>query len=217
MNNLATKEKSNKLILNNRNMARKITYYLYTRIKFPRYLMEDCISQGYLGLIEAARKYSDKRNLAFSTYAGIIIKGRIIDYIRKYFKIKFGSKYNFDKHTPPSHRDITVKRLEDESENRQIISCPDLEFEKNYHFKHKTTKENYLLKEINDGIEELENRDVVKHFFSKLTPREQKIFYLNFYQNMSCQKIAKQLGVSRSWIAKIQQDALTKYREWEYK
>lgn len=214
MNKLATKEKFNKLILDHRDMAKKITYVLRSSFNIPSILIEDCISQGYLGLIEAARKYSTKKNFAFSTYASIIIKGRIIDYIRKYFKIKFGSKYNSSKNVYHDPTEISVTTSEDDTEDNQIISHRDFN---NYLNKFIKPRRKYFsneyLEQIN-GEEYFENRDILKHFWSKLTTTEKKIFYHHVCEGMTCQEIGKIMGASKSWVSKKQVDALAKYKEW---
>src|SRR3972149_4521819 len=44
---------------------------------------EDGVSEGYVGLVRAARAFDPERGVAFSTFAAISIRGAIIDALRR--------------------------------------------------------------------------------------------------------------------------------------
>lgn len=63
-------------------LVRKIAYHLHA--KMPSHVnVNDLIQSGMIGLIDAASKYDDSKGASFETYAGIRIRGSILDEVRK--------------------------------------------------------------------------------------------------------------------------------------
>lgn len=71
-----------KIILENMYLARIIAAKIYNQI-CRRIDYEDLLSYAYIGLIDAVDKYKPTNNSKFSTYAGVRIKGYVLDEIRK--------------------------------------------------------------------------------------------------------------------------------------
>ena len=63
-------------------LVKRIAHHLLARL--PSCVsVEDLIQAGMIGLIEASRKYDASKGASFETYAGIRIRGAIIDEVRK--------------------------------------------------------------------------------------------------------------------------------------
>jgi len=63
-------------------MVKRIAYHLLGRL--PQHiLLEDLMQAGMIGLIEAARHYDETRGASFETYAGIRIRGHMLDEVRR--------------------------------------------------------------------------------------------------------------------------------------
>jgi RNA polymerase sigma factor for flagellar operon FliA len=62
-------------------LVRRIAYHLIARLP-PSVEVDDLIQSGIIGLLEAARKYDGSQGASFETYAGIRIRGAMIDHIR---------------------------------------------------------------------------------------------------------------------------------------
>ena len=63
-------------------LVKRIAQHLKGR--FPASVMlDDLVQAGLIGLIEAARNYNGSRGASFETYAGIRIRGAMIDDVRK--------------------------------------------------------------------------------------------------------------------------------------
>lgn len=61
-------------------------YYIASRIceRLPRHVeMQDLVQAGVIGLLEAARNYSESKDAQFSTFAKFRIRGAILDSLRK--------------------------------------------------------------------------------------------------------------------------------------
>jgi len=63
-------------------LVKRIAYHLMSRLP-PSVQVEDLIQAGMIGLIEASRNYDPGLGASFETYAGIRIRGSMLDEIRK--------------------------------------------------------------------------------------------------------------------------------------
>ena len=63
-------------------LVKRIAYHLMTRLP-PSVQVDDLIQSGMIGLLEAARNYDSSQGASFETYAGIRIRGAMLDEIRK--------------------------------------------------------------------------------------------------------------------------------------
>jgi len=63
-------------------LVKRIAYHLKARLP-DSVLIEDLLQSGMMGLLEASGKFNDSKGASFETYAGIRIRGAMIDEIRK--------------------------------------------------------------------------------------------------------------------------------------
>src|SRR5690348_9774175 len=73
---------SDELIMQHAELVKRIAYHLAGRLP-PSVDVADLIQAGMLGLLEAASNYAANRGASFETYAGIRIRGAMIDALRK--------------------------------------------------------------------------------------------------------------------------------------
>ena len=63
-------------------LVKRIAYHLSGRL--PRTIqLDDLMQAGMLGLLEAVRHYDDSKGASFETYAGIRIRGHMLDEVRR--------------------------------------------------------------------------------------------------------------------------------------
>lgn len=74
--------KSDALVTRHAELVKRIAYHLAGRLP-PSVDVADLIQAGMLGLLEAASNYAANRGASFETYAGIRIRGAMIDALRK--------------------------------------------------------------------------------------------------------------------------------------
>jgi RNA polymerase sigma factor FliA len=70
------------LVTRHAELVKRIAYHLAGRLP-PSVEVADLIQAGMLGLLEAATHYTANRGASFETYAGIRIRGAMIDALRK--------------------------------------------------------------------------------------------------------------------------------------
>ncbi len=73
---------SDELIVRHAELVKRIAYHLAGRLP-PSVDVDDLIQAGMVGLMEAATNWSMNRGARFETYAGIRIRGAMIDALRK--------------------------------------------------------------------------------------------------------------------------------------
>ncbi len=71
-----------RLVLEHTPLVKRIAYHMVARLP-PSVQVDDLIQAGAIGLIEAARNFDDAQGASFETYAGIRIRGAMLDEIRK--------------------------------------------------------------------------------------------------------------------------------------
>lgn len=146
---------------------------------------DDLISIGTIGLIKGVDSYSKKNNTRLTTYAARCIENEILMYFRNNKKrskdISINESVGFDK----EGNEITIL---------DILKTPTPDFALDLH------KE--------DNITDL------KKYLNILTTREKEIIIYRYglYDNdeITQKEIAKKLGISRSYVSRIEKRALTK-------
>ena len=78
----ARQDNGDELIRRHAPLVKRIAYHLSARLP-SGVLLDDLIQSGMIGLLEAARRYDASKGASFETYAGIRIRGAMMDEIRK--------------------------------------------------------------------------------------------------------------------------------------
>ena len=109
-----TPKNINALIENNMGLVRKIAWHMHGRVK-SAVEIEDLIQIGMYGLVTAAQNYVVKEGVSFASYAGIRIRGEIVDHLRRNSNlcrttIQMQQKYNasFEKLSKQLQRSLKI-------------------------------------------------------------------------------------------------------------
>ena len=146
---------------------------------------DDLISIGTIGLIKGVDSYSKSHNTRLTTYAARCIENEILMYYR-----------NNKKHS----KDISISEPVGFDKEGNEITILDIL---------KTDKPDFAL-----DIHKENNIKNLKKYFNVLTEREKEIvikrYGLNNEDELTQKDIAKKLGISRSYVSRIEKRALTK-------
>lgn len=80
---LASRENRDQLVSGHLDLVRRIAYHLSARLP-DSVQIDDLIQAGVVGLLEAATNYETGKGASFETFAGIRIRGAMLDEIRRY-------------------------------------------------------------------------------------------------------------------------------------
>ncbi len=75
-------QKANDLVVGNAPLVKRIALHLSARLP-DTVLLDDLIQAGMIGLLEASRQFDPTQGASFQTYAGIRIRGAMLDEIRR--------------------------------------------------------------------------------------------------------------------------------------
>ena len=147
--------------------------------------IDDLISIGIIGLIKGIDTFSYKHGTKLTTYCARCIDNEILMYFRVDKKnnknISIEESVGFDK----DGNEITFM---------EILKTPKPDFAEDIHIKN--------------------NIESLKKYMNILSDREKTIIYkrygLNNYDELTQKEIAKELGISRSYVSRIEKRALTK-------
>ena len=192
-------------------------YYIAARIRerLPQHVeMEDLVSAGVLGLLEATRSFDGSKNVQFKTFAKFRIRGAILDSLRE---TDWGSRYMRrrgreiaeEMHLEPEHLRKLVAQIDslqiagqkvavsnDRSESLDVIeSAPNLDDPDPF-----------------DICLEGEMKAHLAEAISKLSEREQLILSLYYREELTMKEISKVVGVALSRVSQIRQETMVKLK-----
>ena len=178
---LGDNEARNKLIEHNLRLVANIV----KKYDHKKNDIDDLISIGTIGLIKGVDSFSYKHGTRLTTYVAKCIENEILMYYRSDKKhnknISLNESVGFDK----EGNEITLL---------EILKTPKPEFELD--------------------IQKKDNLASLKKYFNVLTEREKEIiikrYGLNDQDEITQKEIAKELGISRSYVSRIEKRALTK-------
>ena len=149
--------------------------------------LEDLVSIGTIGLIKGVNTYKLDKNIKLATYASRCIDNEILIFLRKNKRrkgeISFEDSLSYDAEGNELH-------LED------ILGT-----------------ENDI---VTKGIEESDDKKILQEEISKLNERDKKIMTLRYglfnHKEMTQKDVAKVLGISQSYISRIEKKVIKKLK-----
>ena len=179
------KEAKNKLIEHNL----RLVAHIAKKYSSNEQELEDLISIGSIGLIKAINSFSGEKNFKVSTYASRCIENEILMYLRSSKKIKSEVSMN------------TIIGTDKDGNDMELLEILDVD-----------TK---------DAIDTIYNKALVKQVIEyineKLPKREKYIMELRYGLNGKSQKtqqqIADELGISRSYVSRIETKVQNKLKK----
>jgi len=177
-------EAKNKLIEHNL----RLVVFLAKKYENTGYEMEDLVSIGSIGLIKGIETYKIDKNIKLATYASRCIANEILMFLRKNKKrrkeISLEDSLNFDSEGNELH-------LEDVLGTENDLVSEEYE---------RSVERNFVSKEIN-----------------KLNPREKQImvlrYGLNNTESFTQKEVADMLGISQSYISRIEKKVIKNIKE----
>jgi RNA polymerase sigma factor for flagellar operon FliA len=215
-------------------LVKRIAYHMMNRLP-PSVQVDDLIQAGMIGLLEASRHYDKSRGASFETYAGIRIRGAMLDEIRRsdwtprsvHRKARMVSEAMRDIENSEGRdaRDVEVaeamglslqeyhKILLDSSGCR-VFSVEEL----------RTVGElpsdgtKGALAEPSEGFQKSEFKDSLAEAIAGLPERERLVIALYYDDEMNLREIGQVLGVTESRACQIHSQATFRLRsrlsEW---
>lgn len=184
--------------------------------------LDDLVSVGMLGLIDAADRFDDSLNISFGCYARIRIQGTIVDSLRKQDwvprVIRNRSKMFAEstRHLAstlgrnPTHGELKeylrrhgirdFRSFHKESQIIPLVSTEDSSLETHRRLGDTLTGTNTPADTV---VADLELKAQVAAVLNTLNEREQTVIYLYYYDALSLRAIGEFLGVTESRVCQM--------------
>lgn len=208
-------------------LVKKIALHLMARLP-DSVQLDDLMQAGMIGLLEAAQRYSSTKGATFETYAGIRIRGAMVDEIRK------GDWVPRSVHRNARRISQAIKAVEDrlgrEAQDSEVADELGIELTE-YHASLSDANGGRLfsLDELNESgdlpIEESEGSgnpfdgmasDAFRHSLAAaiedLPEREKLVLSLYYQEELNLKEIGAVLGVSESRVSQIHSQAALRLR-----
>lgn len=209
-------------------LVKRIAYHLMTRLP-PSVQADDLIQAGMIGLIEASRNYDASQGASFETYAGIRIRGAMLDEIRKsdwtprslHRKVRQVSEAirNIESSAGRDARDVEVAErlgisLDDyhqilqDASGHKVFSLEDLPIGED-------SVSEGLSGPIKGPLESVEMdkfREALADAVGTLPERERLVMSLYYDEELNLREIGAVLGVSESRVCQIHGQAMMRLK-----
>ena len=183
---LEKNDDESKSILIERNL--RLVVYIAKKFESTGIDVDDLISVGAVGLIKAVQSFNNEKNIKLATYASRCIENEILMYLRKVTKQKL--EVSLDE--PLSY----------DKEGNELLLGDILIGEE---------------ESLSKGMENNLEKQILKKALNKLSLKEQQIMTLRFGLNgkeESTQKeVADILGISQSYISRIEKKILSRLKK----
>lgn len=216
------------LIERHMDLVRRIAYHMLGRLP-ASVQVDDLIQAGVIGLLEAGRQYDSKHGASFETYAGIRIRGAILDEVRRQ---DWGPRSAHRAAREVSEAVRTVEnRTGREAAAKDVAKELGVEVDAYHEMLRRVTEARVLsldaMFETDGDYEELLPGDaadpsavcVEENFVAaaaeaidELPERERLVLSLYYDEELNLREIGEVLGVTESRICQIHGQALTRLR-----
>ncbi len=213
-------------------LVKWIAYRLAVRLPY-NLDVQDLISAGTLGLLQAVRDFDPSRKNRFETYASIRIRGAMLDAIREQDWAPRSFRDRYKKYVHIIHE--LGRRLGRAPEEDEIREELDLSPEQYLAFLARARPLSFLsLEDLNlseKTMEEHSNRvshgktvdpsvaaelqEVREHLakaIDSLPEREQRIIQLYYFEELNLKEIGRVLGIGESRVCQLQAQALMRLK-----
>lgn len=166
----------------------RLVVYIAKRFEAAGAGIEDLISIGTIGLIKAVNTFHPEKGIKLATYASRCIENEILMYLRKASNLK---------------SEISLEEpLNVDWDGNELLLSDILGTESD---------------EISRGVETEDEHKLLKSLITALPPRERQIMEMRFglfgYREYTQKQIADSLGISQSYISRLEKRIIDKLKK----
>lgn len=200
-------------------MVRKVAYRMVSR--FPSCVdVDDLVSIGMMGLIDAVDRFQHERSASFGAYARIRVQGAILDELRKNDWVPRSVRDRVDRiqtvrdelardlGRAPTEKEVAttlgvseerLREMIEDSTIRAVVSLED------------GMDDDHALGDLlaspedgpDEGLLKARMAQSIRACLDQLTPRERMVVDLYYYRDMNFKEIGETLGVTESRVSQI--------------
>jgi RNA polymerase sigma-B factor len=214
-------------------MYLNLVKYLASRFRNRGEPIDDLVQVGTIGLIKAIDRFDIEREVEFTTYATPTIVGELKRYFRdkgwaikvprRLQELSFRVNQAVDALTQKQQRSPTIPEIAEylgvtseevleALETSEAYNFVSLESDRNqdgsdsFSILEYIGKDDHLMAVVDD-------RTTLAAALKDLTPQEQRVLYLRFFEGLTQTEIAKQLSISQMQVSRLLRKTLKVLRE----
>ena len=190
----------------------------------PHLDRDDLLSSGFFGLLDAIDGFDPARNTKFETYAGIRIRGAMLDYLRSKDWIPVSMRQKIRKY------EKTVCQLENElgrsATDKELAAALDISVDELQTLVNQCNSatviplEEYLKTDVTETVdtnsanstELFELRDTLAKAIDRLPDKERTVVSLYYYEELTLKEISKILHLTEARISQLHTKAIFRMR-----
>lgn len=166
----------------------RLVVYIAKKFETASAGVEDLISIGTIGLIKAVNTFCAERNIKLATYASRCIENEILMFLRK---------------TATLRNEVSIDEpLNIDWDGNELLLSDVLGSDGD---------------EVGRGVEQEDERNLLKSLVSALPVREKQIMEMRFgmggYQEYTQKEVADTLGISQSYISRLEKRIIVKLKK----
>ncbi len=194
-------------------------------VSLPQHLdKDDLLSSGFFGLLDAIDRFDITRNIKFETYAGVRIRGAMIDYLRSKDWLPVSMRQKIRKY------EQTVCRLETEfgrsATDEEVANALEISVDELQILIGQCNSatviplEEYLKTDTNEAVdmnpanstELFELKETLAKAIERLPEKERTVVSLYYYEEMTLKEISLILHLTEARISQLHTKAIIRMR-----
>lgn len=219
----------NELIEQHADLVKRIAHHMMGRMP-ASVSVDDLIQSGMIGLIDASKKFDQSKGASFETYAGIRIRGAMIDELRK------GEWAPRSVHRNARAIQDAIKAVENrtgrDAGDREVAAELGIELDdyyamlqdsmatKLFSIDEMVAPDEHIEKDANEldldnpyeGMQKDALRKQLANAITELPEREQLVLSLYYDEELNLKEIGEVLGVSESRVSQLHSQAAQRLR-----
>lgn len=207
-------------------LVKRIAYHLVSRLP-ASVQVDDLIQAGLIGLMEAAAHYDAGQGASFETYAGIRIRGAMLDEIRRYDWVP-RSVHRKARAVAEAMREVEQTHGRD-AEDGEVARAMGISLEEYHQILQDAAGSKLFSIDGEEGqsisdtlsderpgpeaqLEDQDRRRFMTEALADLPERERLVLALYYDEELNLKEIGEVLGVSESRVCQIHNQALMRLR-----
>lgn len=225
---------TDELIMQHAPLVKRIAYHLIAKLP-DSVQVDDLIQAGMLGLLEAVKQYDVSQGASFDTYAGIRIRGAMLDEVRrsdwtprsvhKKARMVANAIRAVENDTGCAAKDVEVARylgiaLEEynqilqDATNCRLFSVEELALAGDHYLEESQS----IVEEPEEGLSRESFQQALANAITDLPERERLVIALYYDEELNLREIGEVLNISESRVCQISAQAILRLRsrlsEW---
>ena len=190
----------------------------------PHIDKEDLMSSGFFGLIDAIERFEVKRNIKFETYAGVRVRGAMIDYLRSKDWIPVTMRQKIRKYEQTVYQlESKLGRSATDEELAAALNISTKELKNligQFNSSTVVPLDEYLQMENLEAtdsspaetVEHMELKETLANVIDRLPEKERLVVSLYYYEELTLKEISLILKLSEARISQLHTKAILRMR-----